>query len=301
MGEKVAFIGLGAMGGPMALNIIKKGTSVSVFDIETEKMEPHIKVGGIPGKSIQDTIEDAEIIITMLPSTENVKSVITGQDGVLSFAKPNTVILDMSTIAPTGTDEVYALCKQKNIKFIDAPVGRLVSHAISGDSLFMVGCDDENAFKKVEPLLNAMGTTIIRCGKVGAGIRAKVVNNFQILSIAQITAEALTLAQKIGLDLDTFKEVNAGTTANNGQFHINFLSKVLQNDIEPGFTIDLAHKDMGLAIETANSFRVGLPVGSSVQAVYAQARSGKFAKKDFSALLDYACELAEVSPPRIKK
>ena len=301
MGEKVAFIGLGAMGGPMALNIIKKGTSISVFDIETEKMEPHIKVGGIPGKSIQDTIKDAEIIVTMLPSTENVKSVITGQDGVLSFAKPNTVILDMSTIAPTGTDEVYALCKQKNIKFIDAPVGRLVSHAISGDSLFMVGCDEEYAFKKVEPLLNAMGTTIIRCGKVGSGIRAKVVNYFQILSIAQITAEALTLAQKIGLDLETFKQVNAGTTANNGQFHINFLSKVLQNDIEPGFTIDLAHKDMGLAIETANSFRVGLPVGSSVQAVYAQARSGKFAKKDFSALLDYACELAEVSPPRIKK
>ena len=301
MSEKVAFIGLGAMGGPMALNIIKKGTSVSVFDIEKEKMEPHLKVGGIPGKSIQDTIKNAEIIVTMLPSTENVKSVITGQDGVLSFAKPNTVILDMSTIAPTGTDEVYALCKQKNIKFIDAPVGRLVSHAISGDSLFMVGCDEEDAFKKVEPLLNAMGTTIIRCGKVGSGIRAKVVNNFQILSIAQITAEALTLAQKIGLDLETFKQVNAGTTANNGQFHINFLSKVLQNDIEPGFTIDLAHKDMGLAIETANSFRVGLPVGSSVQAVYAQARSGKFAKKDFSALLDYACELAEVSPPRIKK
>ena len=75
----------------------------------------------------------------------------------------------------------------------------------------------------------------------------------------------------------------------------------MQNDIEPGFTIDLAHKDMGLAIETANSFRVGLPVGSSVQAVYAQARSGKFAKKDFSALLDYACELAEVNPHRIKK
>ena len=301
MSKKVAFIGLGAMGGPMALNIIKKGTSVSVFDIETKKMEPHIKIGGIAGKSIRDTIEDAEIIVTMLPSTENVKAVITGQDGVLSFAKPNTVILDMSTIAPTGTDEVYALCKQKNIKFIDAPVGRLVSHAISGDSLFMVGCDEEDAFKKVEPLLNAMGTTIIRCGKVGSGIRAKVVNNFQILSIAQITAEALTLAQKIGLDLETFKQVNAGTTANNGQFHINFLSKVLQNDIEPGFTIDLAHKDMGLAIETANSFRVGLPVGSSVQAVYAQARSGKFAKKDFSALLDYACELAEVSPPRIKK
>jgi 4-hydroxybutyrate dehydrogenase/sulfolactaldehyde 3-reductase len=301
MGENIAFIGLGAMGGPMAQNIIRKGTKVSVYDIDKIKMEPVIEAGGTPGKNIKETIENADIIITMLPSTENVKSVMTDNDGVLSFVKPNAIILDMSTIAPTGTDEIYRLCNENNLQFIDAPVGRLVSHAISGDSLFMVGCDNEEAFKKIEPLLNAMGTTIIRCGKVGSGIRAKVVNNFQILSIAQITAEALTLAQKIGLDLDVFKEVNAGTTANNGQFHINFLSKVLKNDIEPGFTIDLAHKDMGLAIETANSFRVGLPVGSAVQAVYGQARSGKFAKKDFSALLDYACELAEIDPPRIKK
>jgi len=301
MGENVAFIGLGAMGGPMAQNIIRKGTKVSVYDIDKTKMDPVIKIGGTPGRNIKETIENANIIITMLPSTENVKAVMTDENGVLSFAKPNTIILDMSTIAPTGTDEIFRLCQENNLKFIDAPVGRLVSHAISGDSLFMVGCDNEEAFKKVEPLLNAMGTTIIRCGKVGSGIRAKVVNNFQILSIAQITAEALTLAQKIGLDLDVFKEVNAGTTANNGQFHINFLSKVLKNDIEPGFTIDLAHKDMGLAIETANSFRVGLPVGSAVQAVYGQARSGKFAKKDFSALLDYACELAEIDPPRVNK
>ena len=301
MGENIAFIGLGAMGGPMAQNIIRKGTKVSVYDIDKTKMDPIIEVGGTPGRNIKETIENADIIITMLPSTENVKSVMTDNDGVLSFVKPNAIILDMSTIAPTGTDEIYKLCKENDLQFIDAPVGRLVSHAISGDSLFMVGCDNEEAFKKIEPLLNAMGTTIIRCGKVGSGIRAKVVNNFQILSIAQITAEALTLAQKIGLDLDVFKEVNAGTTANNGQFHINFLSKVLKNDIEPGFTIDLAHKDIGLAIETANSFRVGLPVGSAVQAVYGQARSGKFAKKDFSALLDYACELAEIDPPRVKK
>jgi 4-hydroxybutyrate dehydrogenase/sulfolactaldehyde 3-reductase len=300
MDNKIAFIGLGAMGGPMALNIIKKETNLSVFDIQKEKMKPHINLGAIPGENIKETVQEADIVITMLPSTENVKSVIMDNDGVLTNVKPGTIILEMSTIAPTGTDEIYEACKAKGVDFIDAPVGRLVSHAISGDSLFMVGCDNENAFKKVEPLLNAMGTTIIRCGKVGSGIRAKVVNNFQILSIAQITAEALTLAKKIGLDLNTFKEVNAGTTANNGQFHINFMSKVLKNDIEPGFTIDLAHKDMGLAIETANSFRVGMPVGSSVQAVYAQARSGKFAKKDFSALLDYACEIAEVSPPRIK-
>jgi 4-hydroxybutyrate dehydrogenase/sulfolactaldehyde 3-reductase len=149
MGEKVAFIGLGAMGGPMAQNIVKKGTNLSVYDIEKPKMNPLIDLGATPGNSIKDTIQNAEIIITMLPSTDNVKSVMCDADGILSFAKPGTIILDMSTIAPTGTDEVYNLCKQKNIEFIDAPVGRLVSHAISGDSLFMVGCDNEEAFKKI--------------------------------------------------------------------------------------------------------------------------------------------------------
>ena len=300
MSEKIAFIGLGAMGGPMASNIIKKGTKVSVFDLDSERMQKVTEVGGTGCKDIKETVSNAEIVITMLPATQQVNEVMLGQNGLISQLKPGSIIMDMSTISPKGTDEVKRECDKHEIHFVDAPVGRLVSHAIAGDSLFMVGCDNEIIFKKVEPLLNAMGTSIIRCGKVGTGIRAKVVNNFQILSIAQITAEALTLAQKLDLDLNVFKEVNAGTTANNGQFHINFMSKVLKDDTKPGFTIDLAHKDMGLAIEAGNNFRVGLPVGSSVHAVYSQARSSDYSKKDFSALLDYSCELAGVKPPRIK-
>ena len=299
MEKKISFIGLGAMGGPMATNIIKKGIELFVYDIDENKKNKVVKEGGIDSKNILDATKNSDIVITMLPATEQVKNVLLGENGLINYLNKESLILDMSTISPKGTDEIAYECRNNQLRFIDAPVGRLVSHAISGESLFMVGCDDERDFERVKPLLNAMGTTIIRCGKVGSGIRAKVVNNFQILSIAQITAEALTLAQKLNLELDVFKEVNAGTTANNGQFHINFMSKVLKNDIEPGFTIDLAHKDMGLAIEAGNDFRVGLPVGSSVQAVYGQARSSGFAKKDFSALLDYACQIAEIKPPRI--
>ena len=299
MDKKISFIGLGAMGGPMATNVIKKGIELVVYDIDENKKNKVVKEGGINSENILEATKNSDIVITMLPATEQVKNVLLGRNGVINNLNKGSLILDMSTISPKGTDEIAAECKENELRFIDAPVGRLVSHAISGESLFMIGCDNEKDFELVKPLLDAMGTSIIRCGKVGTGIRAKVVNNFQILSIAQITAEALTLAQKLNLKLDVFKEVNAGTTANNGQFHINFMSKVLKNDIEPGFTIDLAHKDMGLAIEAGNDFRVGLPVGSSVQAVYGQARSSEFAKKDFSALLDYACQIAEIKPPRI--
>ena len=300
MSNKISFIGLGAMGGPMATNIIKKGIELFVYDIDENKKNKVVKEGGIASKNILDVTKDSDIVVTMLPATEQVKEVLLGENGVINNLKKEALILDMSTISPKGTDKIAIKCRENQLRFIDAPVGRLVSHAISGESLFMVGCDDEKDFQRVKPLLDAMGTSIIRCGKVGTGIRAKVVNNFQILSIAQITAEALTLAEKLDLELDVFKEVNAGTTANNGQFHINFMSKVLKNDVEPGFTIDLAHKDMGLALEAGNDFRVGLPVGSSVHAVYGQARSSEFAKKDFSALLDYACQIAEINPPRIK-
>ena len=299
MSEKIAFIGLGAMGQPMASNIVRKGIGLTVFDIAADRMTPVLDLGATAAASVTDAATGAGIVVTMLPATADVHEVVLGPDGVLEAAKAGTIIMDMSTIAPTGTDKVGAACAERGIAFIDAPVGRLVSHAQSGESLFMVGCDDDAAFERVKPLLDAMGTTIHRCGGVGAGIRTKIVNNFMILSIAQITAEGLTLAAKLGLDIAMLKEVNAGTTGNNGQFQFNFATKVLRGDTSPGFTIDLAHKDMTLAIEAATAERLGLPVGAAVQSVYGSARSGEFARKDFSALLEYACELAGIETPRL--
>ena len=196
MDKKVSFIGLGAMGGPMAINIIKKGIDLFVYDIDENKINKVVKEGGFASNNILDAVKDSDIVITMLPATEQVKTVLLGENGVINNLKKNSLILDMSTISPKGTDEVAKKCKENGLRFIDAPVGRLVSHAIAGESLFMVGCDDEKDFERVKPLLDAMGTSIIRCGKVGTGIRAKVVNNFQILSIAQITAEALNFSSK---------------------------------------------------------------------------------------------------------
>lgn len=295
----ISFIGLGAMGQPMASNIVKKGTALTVFDIDAARIEPVVALGATGAKSLGEAIAGAEIVITMLPATAHVEAVVTGPGGVLDSMGKGGVVLDMSTIAPTGTDRVAKACSDKGVAFVDAPVGRLAYHAQRGESLFMVGCDDDLVFSRVLPLLEAMGTTIHRCGGVGSGIRTKIVNNFMIISIVQVTAEGLALAAKMGVDVAILKEVNAGTSGNNGQFQFNFANKVLQGDTTPGFTIDLAYKDLGLALEAASDFRMGMPVGSSAHAVYGAARSGEYAGKDFSALLEYACQLAAVDTPRL--
>ncbi len=297
--EKISFIGLGAMGQPMASNIVSKGTPITVFDIEPSRMEPVVALGANRAASLGEALANADIVITMLPATRHVEEVVTGPDGVLAHVDSGSVLLEMSTIAPTGTDRIARACAERGVSFVDAPVGRLAYHAQRGESLFMVGCDDAAVFERVRPLLEAMGTTIHRCGGVGSGIRTKIVNNFMIISIVQITAEGLALAAKMGVDVKTLKEVNAGTSGNNGQFQFNFANKVLQGDTEPGFAIDLAYKDLGLALDAASEFRLGLPVGASVQAVYGAARAGAYADKDFSALLEYACELNNIETPRL--
>ncbi len=122
-----------------------------------------------------------------------------------------------------------------------------------------------------------------------------------LLSIAQITAEGILLAAKLGLDIDLVKEINGNTSGTNGQFQVNYATKVLVGDTSPGFTLDLAHKDMSLALEAADAFRLGLPVGAATHAVMGLARSSDYAGKDFTALLDFGAEMAGIEPPRLKK
>jgi 4-hydroxybutyrate dehydrogenase/sulfolactaldehyde 3-reductase len=128
----------------------------------------------------------------------------------------------------------------------------------------------------------------------------KLVNNFMALAVAQASAEAIVLGSRLGLSVETMKEVTGGTSATNGQFQMNFATKSLKGDTAPGFAIDLAHKDMGLALAAAAQNRLGLPVGQVTYAVLGAARSGDYAGKDFSALLDYACEVNHVPVPRLK-
>lgn len=298
MTERIGFIGLGAMGKGMALNLQTKGFQLGVFDIAPEPVAILVQQGAIEAASIAELTENSDIVVTMLPGSPEVEAVVLGEGGVLAHGRDGMLLLDMSTVDPETTDTLAERLSEAGIAVVDAPVGRLAQHANAGESLFMVGASDED-FARVRPLLEAMGTTIHHCGAVGNGMRTKLINNYLGIVSCQMNAEVLTLATRFGLDLQTTLDVIHGTTATNGQLKMNYATKVLTGDIEPGFTIDLAHKDLTLIVNAANQVKVPLPIAAAARESVSLARSTSFHNKDFSALLDHWCERAGVKAPRL--
>ncbi|PJK27799.1 NAD(P)-dependent oxidoreductase [Minwuia thermotolerans] len=298
MTETIGFIGLGAMGGPMAANLARAGHNLVVFDADRSKEIEVAELGAAVAGSVAEVAGKADIIVTMLPDSPDVEEVALGAAGVRAHGRPDQLLMDMSTIAPATTDRLCRELNEAGIGFVDAPVGRLVAHAIAGESLFMVGASG-NDFGRVKPLLEAMGSTIHHCGGPGAGIRTKLVNNLIAIAVCQIDAEAISLAQAFGLDIATTLDVINGTTATNGHLVSAWPNKVLKGDTEPGFRIALAHKDVSLALEAAREAGIPMFAGAAVRESLALAKGdAAFAGRDFSALLDHVCSLAGLKPPR---
>ena len=295
----IGFIGLGRLGRPMAGNMQQKGFSLLVYDIAETPMQELAGLGASTAGNISELAAECQTIITVLPSHAEVEAVVLGEAGVISNAAPGTLIMDMSTVDPASTDRVAAALAHAGMRFVDAPIGRLASHADRGECLFMVGAGDED-FDQVRPMLEAMGTDIHHCGSPGAGIRTKLVNNFLAITSCQMNAEALALTQRFGLDLKKTLDVIHGTTATNGQLKINYASKVLSGDTEPGFQIDLAHKDLSLVMTAANAGRVPMVIGAAARESLSMARARGWGGKVFSALLDALCEAAGLEKLRLR-
>lgn len=297
--DRIGFVGLGAMGAPMASNLARKGFAPRIFDRTAGAMAPLVALGAEAAKSIADLAKQSDIVVTMLPDSPDVIEVVLGRDGIAANGRADMIVMDMSTIDPSATDRLAASLRERGMGFVDAPVGRLVAHAIRGESLFMVGARDAD-FARVKPLLEAMGTAIHRCGGPGAGMRMKLVNNYLAIVSCQMSAEALALAAKLGLDTKTTLDVVNGTTATNGHLKNAFPSKVLVGDVAPGFRIALAHKDITLAINAAH--QAGSPVftGAAAREALALAmHTDDYGAKDFSALLEVASRMAGTKTPRL--
>jgi len=295
--ETIGFIGLGAMGKGMASNCVRKGFKLVVYDIRPEPVVDLTALGASDAPSIPELAARCSTIITVLPTGREVDEIVMGADGIFAHAQPGTLVVDLSTIDPETTDKLHDMAKAGGFRAIDAPIGRLAWHADRGESLFMVGGARED-FDEVRPLLEAMGTTIHYCGMGGTGTRTKLVNNYLAIILCQLNAEALSLSQRFGLDLATTLDVIHGTTATNGQLKVNWPNKVLVGDTEPGFAIDLAHKDLSLILQAANAARVPLPVAAAAREAFSMARARGYGGQDFSSMVDVLCDMAQIERVR---
>ncbi|MDD3797561.1 MAG: NAD(P)-binding domain-containing protein [Novosphingobium sp.] len=294
----VGFVGLGRMGCPMASNIARAGFDVVAFDLNPDAIAAVVEAGGRAAASAADAASQADVIFTMLPNSQHVQGVVEGE--ILPNLKQGGIVVDMSTIDPAMTDRVAQACKDAGCGFVDAPVGRSAMHADRGESLFMAGAEAGH-LETVRPMLDAMGDTIVHCGGPGSGIRIKIVNNFLAVALSQLNAEALTLGAALGIDLETELKALNGTTATNGFLQSYYPAKTLAGDISPGFQIDLAHKDLSIALDAANRFGLPLMVGSAARDALNVARARGFGGKDFTGLFDALTDLVGIEKPLLKK
>jgi len=284
--QSVAFVGLGTMGGPMARNLVRAGYAVRAYDPNPDAVAKIVKEGAVAAASPAEAARDADVAITMVPDSPQVEDALLGPSGIARTLPQSAVYIDMSTIAPSATDRFIAALHQRGIEMVDAPVGRSPQHAADGKLLIMVGATP-NALERVRPILERMGDTIIHCGAPGMGSRMKIVNNFMSVTLNVTTAEALILAERSGLSPEIARSVMLGTTAGQGHMATTYPAKVLRGDTSPGFAIDLAYKDLLLALDLAREVGLDVPTADAARPVYEAVRKDGLGREDWTALYTY--------------
>jgi 4-hydroxybutyrate dehydrogenase/sulfolactaldehyde 3-reductase len=282
---EIAFIGLGTMGVVMAHNLMKKGHNVTGFDPAGTTMDQHVRNGGKKALSPAEASRGADFVITMLPNGKIVRHAIFDMAGAIEGMSDNALLIDMSTIHPMETDGIRNDLAAKSIAMVDAPVGRTSVEAAAGTSLFMVGAENED-FEKARPILECMGDTVIDCGGPGTGSRMKIVNNLMTTSLNVLTAQVLTFSDATGLDRDLAVSVMNGTAAGRGHMSTTYPAKVLKGDLTPAFMIDLAKKDLDIALALSNQLEVPLSLPTQAETIYADAQKAGRGGQDWTAIYD---------------
>jgi 4-hydroxybutyrate dehydrogenase / sulfolactaldehyde 3-reductase len=281
--KTIGFIGVGVMGAPMARNLLKGGYELRVFDINAAALEALKQSGAAPSRTPAEAAKGMDAVITMLPNGEHVEEALFGKDGAAAAMAKGALFIDMSTIAPTVTDRIAKNMAERGIDMVDAPVGRSSQHAVEGKLLIMAGGSDA-AVARARPVLEKMGDTIVHCGPVGCGARVKIVNNYMAIVANTVTAEALTLAEASGVDPEVARKVMLGTTAGMGHMSTTYPAKVLKGDLTPGFMVDLAAKDLGLAIDFARNLGVSVATGETARDAYSRAQKNGRGRQDWTAI-----------------
>ena len=258
--KKVGFIGLGAMGRPMATNLLKKGYQLTLFDLIFREGDEEYwrRLGGDIGKSSKDVAQGADVIITVLPSSENVRNAVLGESGVIHGAEKGSIVIDMSTIDPITTKEVGAALEEKGVDMIDAPVARTVKAAEQGTLAIFIGGKKE-VFEKCRDLLGAMGSDLFYIGGLGTGELLKIINNQILAGTVALLSEALVMGVKGGVAPDTLLEALGNGSANSFALQNHIKNAVMEGKFEEGvFSVEYMLKDIGFALKTGASLNVPL-------------------------------------------
>lgn len=287
---QIAFIGLGNMGGGMCINLAKAGHEVRAFDLNAEAISKAVAQGAVAAGSVREAVAGADAVVTMLPAGKHVKSVYLGEDSILSAAKPGAVFLDCSTIAVEDARETGKAATDAGFLMVDAPVSGGTAAADAGTLTFMVG-GTEAAFELAKPILEIMGQKIVHAGASGNGQVAKIANNM-LLGISMIgTAEAFILAEKLGLDAQTFFDISS--TASGQCWSMTSYCPApgpvqtapSNRGYEPGFAVDMMLKDLRLAADAANTADVQSPLGAMAEKIYAGLSESGQGGLDFSGVI----------------
>jgi len=288
--KHIAFIGLGNMGAPMALNLVRAGHQLTVFDLSPAAVGKLVEAGAKAAPDAQSAVAEADIVISMLPASAHVEALYLGEQGILPRMCDGALLIDCSTIAPQSARKVAQAAAARGLAMIDAPVSGGTAGAAAGTLTFIVG-GDAAALEQARPILAAMGKNIFHAGGNGAGQTAKICNNMMLGILMAGTAEALALGVSNGLDPKVLSDIMCKSSGRNWALELyNPYPGVMDNTpasrgYSGGFGVDLMLKDLGLAAEAALSARAAIPLGELARNLYSlHSRAGAGAL-DFSSIL----------------
>jgi 3-hydroxyisobutyrate dehydrogenase len=280
---KLGFIGVGMMGGPMCRNLIKQGHPAVVHDVSADALARLRSAGAETAASPREVAAQVEVVFTSLPMPADVEKVLLGPEGIVAGAKPGTVVCDMSTNAPAVVQRLAKELAAKGLTLLDAPVSGGVDGAEAATLAIMVG-GDKAAFDKIKPLLDCMGKNVFHLGPVGSGSVAKLVNNMVSFANLAVVSEALALGMKAGMDPGVLAGVIQASSGDS--FSLKRVKrKAIQGDFKPEFALNLAYKDLGLALDLGRETGTPLTFGPSTYALIQQARAKGRGGEDLCTLL----------------
>ncbi|MCW3792442.1 2-hydroxy-3-oxopropionate reductase [Paenibacillus sp. FSL K6-1122] len=298
MKKRIGFIGLGIMGRPMSLNLIRAGYDVSVYDINQTAVMSLADAGARGAASPKEVAEHSDVIFTMLPNSEHVRTVITGEQGVLAGANTGSIIIDMSSISPVVSKELAQLVSKSGLHMLDAPVSGGEPKAIDGTLAIMVG-GNEMIFESVKEVLQVVGQDVTRVGDNGSGATAKLANQIIVnLNIAAMS-EALVFAAKAGIDVEKMYQAIRSGLAGSAVLDAK-VPLILDRNFVAGGRIDINLKDMTNVMETAHDIGVPLPLSSQLLEIFHALKIDGKAADDHGGIVQYFEKLAGVEVNRVQ-